>query len=232
MLGPTLADVAMFLSGLTGDDGHRPICWDEGPEVVVKCVGLRVVSDVCERFGDAIYSIDGRTLEQVVSGLMVSNHFSVGTAESCTGGLIGQLLTSVAGSSGFYAGGFITYSNDSKICLLSVPAGIINEHGAVSEDVAGLMASGVREKLGVDVAVAVSGVAGPGGGADAKPVGTVCFGIASENGVTTRTNQINGDRGEVRAASALYALDLLRRWAVANGGDAELWDVAGQDCMN
>lgn len=236
IFGPSLDDVARFLSRVRGDDGERPICWDEGVDVVVKCVGGHVVSALCEFFGDSVYSIDGRAMEEVVAALMTAGAYSVATAESCTGGLAGQLLTSVPGSSKFYAGGFITYSNRSKTDLLSVPEDVIDSFGAVSEQVAGLMASGARARLGSDVAVAVSGIAGPDGGTEAKPVGTVCFGLASADAVSTVTVNFKGGRDAIRTASATYALDLLRRWV--SGGDvpgsvsSPAVDIAGRDCMN
>lgn len=135
----------------------------------------------------------------------------IAAAESCTGGLVAAALTSVAGSSDVFERGYVTYSNAAKIACLSVPAALIETHGAVSEPVASAMASGARLAADVDLAVSITGVAGPGGGTRDKPVGMVCFGLAAREGVRAETQRF-GDIGrqEVRAASLFRALALLR----------------------
>jgi len=135
---------------------------------------------------------------------------TLGTAESCTGGLIGGALTAISGSSKCYAGGVVSYSNNLKMNLLGVPKEMLKTHGAVSEPVAKTMASGAREKLGVDIAISVTGIAGPGGGSEAKPVGTVWIGVATANGVSAREFQY-GDigRNRVRDQTVLDALKTL-----------------------
>src|SRR5690606_2728004 len=136
------------------------------------------------------------------------------TAESCTGGWVGKVMTDVAGSSQWYDGGVVSYANAAKERLLDVPAALLAEHGAVSEPVAAAMAEGVRGRLGTELAVAISGVAGPGGGTPDKPVGTVCFAWASAAGTETEQRHFPGNRDEVRRASAAYALEglLARVW--------------------
>ena len=130
------------------------------------------------------------------------------TAESCTGGGIAHAVTSIAGSSEVFDRGFVTYSDDAKVEMLSVDAATLARHGAVSEPVALAMADGALRASGADVAVAVTGIAGPGGGTAAKPVGTVCFAWATLDGErSAATHRLDGDRGSVRAQSVALALD-------------------------
>jgi len=135
----------------------------------------------------------------------------VATAESCTGGLIAGAITSVAGSSEWFERGFVTYSNEAKHEMLGVPQALIEAHGAVSEAVAHAMAEGALARSRADCALSVTGVAGPGGGTPAKPVGMVCFGWALRGGpiVVVETRQFGGDRNEVRVASVEVALGRL-----------------------
>lgn len=131
------------------------------------------------------------------------------TAESCTGGLIAGALTEIPGSSDVVDRGFVTYSNAAKSELLGVPAGLIEAHGAVSEPVARAMAEGARGRARVEVAVAVTGIAGPNGGSADKPVGTVWFGLASPGGTRTLRRVFPGGRAEVRRATVAQALEML-----------------------
>ncbi len=136
---------------------------------------------------------------------------SLSTAESCTGGLVGAAITSVAGSSAVYDRGFITYSNAAKAVLLGVDEALLEAHGAVSEPVARAMAAGARKRSGADLAVSITGIAGPGGGSAEKPVGLVHFGLALADGSTRHREMRFGDLGreQVRIASVRVALDLL-----------------------
>ncbi len=132
---------------------------------------------------------------------------TVTAAESCTGGLVSKLITDVAGSSDCFGYGFVTYSNAAKQQLLGVPAETIDNYGAVSEATVRAMAEGARAASAADMAVSVSGIAGPGGGSAAKPVGTVWFGfVAADGTVTAEKQRFPGNRGAVRRASAAYAL--------------------------
>jgi len=142
------------------------------------------------------------------------------TAESCTGGLVAATLTAIAGSSDVVERGFVTYSNAAKTELLGVPAGLIAEVGAVSEAVAARMAEGALARSAADLAVSVTGVAGPGGGSAEKPVGLVWFGVAGR-GRPTRTARhlFGGDRGEIRRRSVAVALDLLSESAEQAGAE-------------
>jgi len=139
---------------------------------------------------------------------------TVTTAESCTGGLIAACLTEIAGSSDVFDRGFVTYANEAKIEMLGVPAGLIAAHGAVDGSVAAAMAEGALARSRADLAVAVTGIAGPGGGGKDKPVGLVYFGAARRGGETRQDRQVfPGDRGAVRRATAAHALDLLLEMA-------------------
>jgi nicotinamide-nucleotide amidase len=139
-----------------------------------------------------------------------SRRISVAVAESCTGGLVAAACTSLAGSSDWFERGFVTYSNEAKTEMLGVPGALIAAHGAVSAEVAAAMAEGALERSHAHVAVAVTGIAGPGGGTPAKPVGTVWIAVASAGHAAQSTLlQASGDRAEIRAASVLRALTLL-----------------------
>ena len=144
---------------------------------------------------------------------LLGSGLSVATAESCTGGLIAGAITDVAGSSGWFDRGFVTYSNDAKIGMLGVRAETLAAHGAVSEATAAEMAAGALAHSRADLAVAVTGIAGPDGGTPGKPVGTVCFAWARKGGaVATATRRFPGDRAAVRAATVGAALQgLLER---------------------
>jgi nicotinamide-nucleotide amidase len=160
--------------------------------------------------GDRIYSRNGDALDVVVGGLLRQAHATVSVAESCTGGLLGERLTAAPGSSDYFVGGFITYSNELKVGLLGVPPETIAEFGAVSRQTAEAMAAGARERTGSTYAVAVTGVAGPTG-SEAKPVGTVYVAVADSGGVQVAHRRFLGDRARIRAFTAQMALDTLRR---------------------
>jgi PncC family amidohydrolase len=133
----------------------------------------------------------------------------VATAESCTGGLVAHLITEVAGSSTYFAGGLVTYANEAKVGLADVPSEVIDAHGAVSAQVARALAEGARHRLGVEVGVAVTGVAGPDGGSDAKPVGLTYVAVADPDGDDVRRHQWASDRSGNKRESAAAALHLL-----------------------
>ena len=136
---------------------------------------------------------------------------TLGAAESCTGGLLGARLTTIPGASEVFAGAIVSYSNAVKQRVLGVSEALLAEHGAVSEPCAAAMAAGAREALGVDLAVAITGVAGPGGGTVEKPVGTVCFAWSGAGLDATRTHRMRGDRDRIRNYAVAYALDRVRR---------------------
>ncbi len=161
--------------------------------------------------GVPVYSTDGRTVDDLVAGALRGRGLTVAVAESCTGGLLGARITARPGSSDYFLGGVISYGNQAKIDLLDVPPGMLAQHGAVSEEVAGAMAAGARARLGADYALSVTGVAGPDGGTPEKPVGLVYLGCAGPDGTQVRRGSFPGDRESVRTFSATSALHLLRR---------------------
>ena len=144
-----------------------------------------------------------------VAELLVRQNLQLVVAESCTGGLLAARLTDPPGASQYFAGGLITYSNEAKQRLLEVPARLLEERGAVSEEVCLAMADGARDAAGADIAVSITGIAGPSGGSSAKPVGTVWIGVASEVGSSARRFHFDGDRGSIRRQSVERALEML-----------------------
>lgn len=160
--------------------------------------------------GDLMYSDHEDTLQDCVGRLLKASGKTMSTAESCTGGTISQLITSVPGSSAYFLGGVTSYANSVKTGVLEVPEEIINRYGAVSSECVAKMAEGVRKLTGSDFAVATSGIAGPGGGTNEKPVGLVWIGVSSANGTETYKVQYNGDRKRNIERSAAFALNKMR----------------------
>jgi PncC family amidohydrolase len=148
-------------------------------------------------------------LAQRVQARCLEAGVTLATAESCTGGLIAHAVTEVAGSSGYFTGGFVTYADAAKIDLVAVPREVLAAHGAVSAQVARAMADGARARLGSDLAVAVTGIAGPGGGTDQKPVGLTYVAVSGRDGALVRRFVWHGDRTENKEASAMAALELV-----------------------
>jgi nicotinamide-nucleotide amidase len=173
-----------------------------------------VAPQIEELIGDRVYSTNGDLLETVVGGMLRERHATLSVAESVTGGMLAQRITSVAGSSDYFVGGFLTYSNRMKTELLDVPADLIERHTAVSEEVARAMAEGARLRTGSDYALSTTGEAGPQSSTGALP-GTVFLGIATPSGVEARRISAPGDRQRVRSLSTQLALDLLRRRLIA-----------------
>jgi nicotinamide-nucleotide amidase len=161
--------------------------------------------------GTDLFSDDGRSLEQVVGERLLTRRWRIAVAESCTGGLLSSRLTDVPGSSAYVDRGVVCYSNRAKTDLADVPPAIIEQHGAVSEPAAVAMAEGIRLRAGVEVGVGITGIAGPGGGSDTKPVGTVVVAIAYPDGHTVRTMRFVGGREQIKFQSAQAALDMVRR---------------------
>ncbi|HET6350913.1 MAG TPA: nicotinamide-nucleotide amidohydrolase family protein [Coriobacteriia bacterium] len=172
----------------------------------------RAAADVETAIGDACYSADGLTLAEVVVRLAVARGIALATAESCTGGMVAAALTDVAGASAAIKGGVVSYANEVKTGLLGVDTATLATHGAVSEQTALAMAEGCRKALGSDVAVSVTGIAGPDGGTDEKPVGLVWFGVSTAEGSHAARRMLRSkSRAAVRARATATALDLLRR---------------------
>ena len=166
---------------------------------------------ILEALGTSVFTTSGETMEEVVGRLLTVGGWTLSVAESCTGGLIGSRLTDVPGSSKYFIEGVVSYSNDAKIRTLNVPREIIETHGAVSSETAAAMADGMQRRSNTDFAISVTGIAGPEGGSEEKPVGTVFLGLADSSRVKTTRLVLPGDRYLVRWRSSQAALDLLRR---------------------
>lgn len=169
---------------------------------------------VRERLGPYCYGEGATTMEEAAGRALATRGLTVGVAESCTGGLVGHRLTNVPGSSSWVRGGVVAYDDAVKTRLLGVSPAVLAAHGAVSVETAAAMARGAREALGADVAVATTGVAGPGGGSAEKPVGTVCVGLATAAAVRTSRYQLWGTRDWVKLLASQIALDWIRREAL------------------
>lgn len=169
---------------------------------------------VAAEIGDACYSTDGFSLAEELLRECAAHGLTVATAESCTGGLVSAAITDVPGSSAAFVGGVVSYANQMKLDALGVPAGLLAQYGAVSEQTAIAMAEGVRDLSGADLAVSITGIAGPEGGTAEKPVGLVWFALASASGtVATQRLYARGGRDSIRARATSNGLDLLRRAA-------------------
>ncbi len=161
--------------------------------------------------GDHVYSSKGESLEEVVGMYLVMRQKTVAVAESCTGGLLAERLTRVPGSSSYFLGGAVCYTNEMKTRWAGVPAELIQTHGAVSKPVAQALAEGVRARAGSSIGVGITGIAGPTGGTDAKPVGLVFIGLADERGTQVREFHFPGTRDRVRLWASQLALEMVRR---------------------
>ena len=216
-----IADRIASLQGGVGDVSLAYLPNAEGTDLRVTVRGVppddatRRLAAAAERLrtvvGDAVYGEDGADLAAVVLDLCREKRLTLGVAESCTGGLLGARLTAIPGSSDVLVGGVIAYSNALKLSLLGVPSTALAEQGAVSEPVVRAMASGARTATGASIGVAITGIAGPGGGSEDKPVGTVWIASDLAGEVEARRLRLIGDRAEVRQRAAQAALDMVRR---------------------
>jgi nicotinamide-nucleotide amidase len=165
--------------------------------------------------GDKVFSDTGETLPEVVGRLLLMQRQTLAVAESCTGGMVGERLTRVAGSSAYFLGSIVTYSNQAKMTWLDVPRSVLETEGAVSAETARIMAESVRRRLGATLGVAVTGIAGPTAPGTSKPVGLVYLAVADDNGHRVSERQFPGDRQLVRTQAAQAALDMVRRRLMA-----------------
>jgi nicotinamide-nucleotide amidase len=168
-------------------------------------------ADMACLFGADLFSMDGRVLEEVVGQLLRDRGWHIGVAESCTGGLISGRLTEVPGSSDYVGFNAVCYSNQAKASVLGVPPALLAGHGAVSEPVALAMADGIRQRAAAEIGIGVTGIAGPAGGSDDKPLGTVVIGVTTADVRVVRTYRFPAGRARVRQFAAQIALDLARR---------------------
>ena len=165
---------------------------------------------VAARHADTLYSTDGSSVDVQVAGLLRESGLRIAVAESCTGGLLGARLTEAPGASDYFAGGLLVYSNEAKVRLAGVDERALADFGAVSDEVAAELADGARERLDADVGVGITGIAGPGGGSEEKPVGLVCFSVCGPQGRIDRHLQLPGSREDVRDRSTTVAMHMIR----------------------
>ena len=205
---PTLAPYAgegevLFRITQLADDEQEPD--NTGP----------LLQEIRNRVGSYIYEIGERKMNEVLADLLRERGLTLSLAESCTAGMAASSLADVPGASAVLTGGIVAYGNEAKKTLLHVDPNILAVHGAVSEPCAAAMAEGCRTAFGSDLAVSITGVAGPDGGTEEKPVGTVCMAVAGPDGTQTQTFHFFGNRARIRRASALHALNLVRRSVLA-----------------
>jgi nicotinamide-nucleotide amidase len=180
-----------------------------------------LIEFIAQRHGPSLFSLDGSTVDEQVVGLLGDRQVAV--AESCTGGLMAARFTERPGSSAYFAGGVVAYSNEAKTSLVGVDPELIVRRGAVSEEVAVALAAGAIERFGAWAGVGITGIAGPGGGTEEKPVGTVCFSVLSADGRgLTRSVRLPGNRADIRDRSTTVAMHLLRRVLLGEGDPVEL----------
>ncbi|KAF2962216.1 competence/damage-inducible protein A [Fervidobacterium sp. 2310opik-2] len=170
-----------------------------------------VVNTLLPKLGESVYALDDKEMHDVVYELLVKNNYTVSFAESCTGGLISSTFVDIPGVSSVFKGSVVAYSNEAKIEILGVSKETIEKFGAVSEECVIEMAQGAKKIFNSNFSVAVSGIAGPSGGSEKKPVGTVCIAVCSPNGINSATYNLRGDRQMIRKRSTLIAFDMLRR---------------------
>jgi competence/damage-inducible protein CinA-like protein len=179
------------------------------------------VEFLVQRHTDQLFSPDGSTVDEQVASLLVRSGRTVAVAESCTGGLMSARLTERGGSSEYFLGGAVVYSNEAKASLAGVDPGLIERVGAVSVEVAEALAVGAAARFDADFGIGITGIAGPGGGTEDKPVGTVCFSVCSRDGTRlTRRMRLPGSRGDIRERSTTVAMHLLRRVLLGEGESA------------
>ena len=189
----------------------HPRVWSRDPAQANQILN-EMVKRMALALGEHLYSTEGEAMEEVVARVLTENRATIAVAESCTGGLLAERLTNIPGSSSYFLGGIVCYSNELKSALVDVPAELIESKGAVSPEVALALADGIRKRTGATIGVGVTGIAGPGGGTPEKPVGLVHIGIADERGPRERRFQFPGDRERIRMHASQTALDSVRRY--------------------
>lgn len=205
----TYPDVETTILAHAGDIQLMLICGKPTMEAAQQRVD-ELAGRLEEALGDWVYSPQGESLEQIVLYYLGLRQATLAVAESCTGGLVAQRITSVAGASRSFVGGAVVYSDELKTAFAGVPAELIARHGAVSEEVAAALARGIRERTGASVGVGVTGIAGPTGATETKPVGLVYVGVSDAQKTEVVSRTFRGDRQRVREYAAQYALDLVR----------------------
>jgi nicotinamide-nucleotide amidase len=206
----TYKDVETTILAHAGDIQLSLLCTKNSQEAAQQRVD-ELASRMEEALDDWLYSSEGDSLEQIVLYYLGLRQATLAVAESCTGGLVAQRITSVPGSSRSFLGGAVVYSNQLKIAFANVPPDLIAQHGAVSEEVAKALAAGIRQRTGATIGLGITGIAGPTGGTDAKPVGLVYIGVSDAQKTDVLEHTFRGPRARVREWAAQQALDLIRR---------------------
>lgn len=176
----------------------------------------RLTEAIVVRLRENVYTIGSESLMEIVSRSLIESKTTVATAESCTGGLLAKMMTDIPGSSDYYLGSIVAYANEVKRQVLKVPGRVLVQKGAVSREVAEAMAQGVRKLTGAKIGISTTGIAGPGGATEQKPVGLVYLGISTQSGTEVRELNLIGTRERIRERSCLIALDMLRRRLAGN----------------
>ena len=192
----------------------------------------RTLNGMVERIslalGENLFTTTGQPLEEIVAHELALSHATVATAESCTGGLLAERLTRIPGSSAYFLGGVVCYSNDLKTAWADVPPEMIEAKGAVSPEVAQALAQGIRRRIGATLGIGITGIAGPSGGSPEKPVGLVYIALADANGARDRVLRFPGDRERIRWHASQAALDMLRRYFIYARHGQPSWPAAVQ----
>jgi len=194
-----------------GEIQLHPRLWSDDEEDALKLLD-QITKGFALALGEHLFTTSGETLESVVARELQERQATIAVAESCTGGMLAARLTNVAGSSAYFLGGVVSYSNDLKSAWVDVPRDLIESKGAVSSEVALAMADGIRRRAGATLGVGITGIAGPGGGTAEKPVGLVHIAIADEKSHKERGYRFLGDRDRIRATATQTALDMVRRY--------------------
>jgi len=219
---PRIAEIFVKLQGKPTDavlgfyphfpENHITISLQGEDEPTVTAELDQVQAEIISLVGDYVFSTGNQEMEEVVGRLLTERGKTISVAESCTGGLIGHRLTNVPGSSDYFCGGVVSYSNQSKVDILEVSAETIKKYGAVSDETAQEMARGIRERMNSDLGLAVTGIAGPDGGSKDKPVGTVYIGLCSGEEVFSRRYRFWGRRKQIKLNTSMMTLDWVRRY--------------------
>jgi nicotinamide-nucleotide amidase len=224
VFGMPEAEMDSLLRGVTGHDSLVTVAFQvDFPQIIVKLraegddeesIGAEL-DEACrktrEKLQEHLFAEDGESMDSVVASLFREKGLTLSLAESCTGGLVAKRITDIPGSSAYFLEGVITYSNAAKIRTLGVSPQLLEEKGAVSSEVAMAMARGMRKLTGSDISLAVTGVAGPEGGSEEKPAGTVFVAMATNSGCQAKKYRFSGERCRIRAVASFMALNWLRR---------------------
>ena len=224
VFGPSEAEVDALLTGVAEPGSAVTLAFRVVfPEILVKLRAeggdkrqvAAALDNACrkarEKLNGHIFAEDGETIDSMVADLLRAKGVTLSLAESCTGGLVAKRITDISGSSAYFLEGAVTYADAAKTRVLGIPSELLEEKGAVSAEVARAMAEGMRRRSGSDLALAVTGIAGPGGGSEEKPVGTVFIALADRAGCQAERYRFFGNSEEIRTITAFTALDRLRR---------------------